>query len=263
MTESVVDVAVVIPAYEAEGTIRAAVVSAQEQAPPPSRVIVVNDGSTDRTSIVAGSTGADVMDQANAGPGAARNRGASEADAACLVFLDADDVLLPGFLAACLRALESHPAAAVVPNKLIASPDSVPLWPLSGRSGRIARPELRTLIRQNWLHPTGLILKEQWARHPFEEDRAMIGCEDTLFWMDLLLSGQALIVLNDAYVAEQEDRRSPLTSNVRQMRLARYQLYLRLLRYRPLTPRERMLASIKFWKLSIWRSLDQRKPVSR
>ncbi|HMN59432.1 MAG TPA: glycosyltransferase family A protein, partial [Anaerolinea sp.] len=52
--------------------------------------IVVDDGSTDATSAVAESRGVRVISQSNAGPAAARNRGADLATGEILAFTDAD-----------------------------------------------------------------------------------------------------------------------------------------------------------------------------
>jgi glycosyltransferase involved in cell wall biosynthesis len=60
-------------------------------------VIVVDDGSTDDTDRVVAGFGSRLrpLKQANRGPGAARNFGASQAKGEYLAFLDSDDVLFP------------------------------------------------------------------------------------------------------------------------------------------------------------------------
>jgi GT2 family glycosyltransferase len=67
-------------------------------------ILVVNDGSTDNTASVVGSyPGARLLTQANAGPAAARNRGALEARGTILLFTDDDCVPLPNWLDAMLE----------------------------------------------------------------------------------------------------------------------------------------------------------------
>jgi len=60
-------------------------------------VIVVDDGSTDNTQQVLGKFGDQVrvITQANAGPGAARNRGIAKAQGEIVAFLDSDDQWMP------------------------------------------------------------------------------------------------------------------------------------------------------------------------
>ncbi len=85
-------VSVVIPAYNAEATIGRAVTQSLAQARGPLEVdvIVVDDGSNDDTAKVAGSAGATVIRQENAGPAAARNRGWQAAAGEIVCFIDAD-----------------------------------------------------------------------------------------------------------------------------------------------------------------------------
>ncbi len=68
-------VSVIIPAHDAEEYLAATIASALDQTYTPVEVIVVNDGSTDRTGTVAAGFGDRIrfIEQANAGPAAARN----------------------------------------------------------------------------------------------------------------------------------------------------------------------------------------------
>ncbi|MGO8797264.1 MAG: glycosyltransferase family 2 protein [Candidatus Sulfotelmatobacter sp.] len=66
-------------------------------------IVVVNDGSTDNTAqVVQTYAGVRLMNQANAGPAAARNRGASEATGAIILFTDDDCIPMTGWLDAML-----------------------------------------------------------------------------------------------------------------------------------------------------------------
>jgi glycosyltransferase involved in cell wall biosynthesis len=96
------EVAVVIPCHDNAATLRAAVESALAQDSVAVDVVVVDDGSTDGSAeTLAPLAGrVQVIRQANAGACAARNRGLAETTAPLVKFLDADDVLEPGCLAA-------------------------------------------------------------------------------------------------------------------------------------------------------------------
>lgn len=93
---------VVIACYNHEGFVREAVESALNQEFPSREVIVVDDGSRDRTPEVLSTFGTSITFArfpVNRGAGAARNHGASLATGKYLVFLDGDDALLPKTLA--------------------------------------------------------------------------------------------------------------------------------------------------------------------
>ena len=70
-------VSVIIPAYNRESLLPQTLRSLLAQTLPAVEIIVVDDGSTDRTGAVAESFGEPVrvIHQENSGPAAARNRG--------------------------------------------------------------------------------------------------------------------------------------------------------------------------------------------
>lgn len=84
-------ITVVIPAYNSEGYITAAIASVLAQTRAPAEILVIDDGSTDSTAASARALGARVVVQSNQGPAAARNVGIREAHQAWIAFLDADD----------------------------------------------------------------------------------------------------------------------------------------------------------------------------
>lgn len=108
-------VSVIIPSYNSARFIRATLESVLKQSPAVFELIVVDDGSTDDSaSIVASYEAVRLIRQTNQGVAVARNAGLAIARGEYLVFLDADDVLLPGALEAGLNAFASHPECAFV-----------------------------------------------------------------------------------------------------------------------------------------------------
>ncbi len=97
----------VIPAYNREDTLERAVRSALDQTVPPDEIIIVDDGSTDETAVLAESFEAPVrvIHQANAGASAARNLGAQQATSAWIAFLDSDDRWTRGHIEAMRTAI--------------------------------------------------------------------------------------------------------------------------------------------------------------
>lgn len=110
---------VVIPAYNYGHSLARAVRSAAGQDDPRFQVLIIDDGSTDDTSEVISALREqgwvfEYRYQPNAGLSAVRNRGVREAAHDWLIFLDADDELLPGALRRFREALEADPGARLI-----------------------------------------------------------------------------------------------------------------------------------------------------
>ncbi len=109
-------ISVIIPAYNAERTILETITSVQEQTFSNFEMIVINDGSSDRTLELLHNV-ADrrlkIFSSENGGVCAARNRGISHTTGEFIAFLDADDLWTPDKLEAQLIALQQYPEAGV------------------------------------------------------------------------------------------------------------------------------------------------------
>jgi glycosyltransferase involved in cell wall biosynthesis len=101
-------VAVIIPCYRQACFLGQAIESVLSQSRPAHEILVIDDGSPDDASRVAAAYPAvRCIRQRNTGLAGARNRGIRETASEFLVFLDADDRLLPNALDAGVRALQS------------------------------------------------------------------------------------------------------------------------------------------------------------
>jgi glycosyltransferase involved in cell wall biosynthesis len=90
--------ALCIPAYNAENYLPALLLSANNQCIPFDEILVYNDCSTDKTSEIAKSFSAIVIDgEVNVGCSLGKNKMAQIAKSDWLHFHDADDLLLPNF----------------------------------------------------------------------------------------------------------------------------------------------------------------------
>jgi glycosyltransferase involved in cell wall biosynthesis len=110
-------VAVVIPAYNAEKTIRRALDSVAAQTVLPSRIIVVDDCSKDKTIAKISEFIQEnntvlvtlIRNTSNIGPGYSRNLGWDIAESEYVAFLDSDDAWMPRKIEIQLQVLESRP----------------------------------------------------------------------------------------------------------------------------------------------------------
>src|SRR5206468_3147814 len=115
LSRRVGDVAIIIPCFGQARFLAGAIDSAVRQWTRPREVIVVDDGSTeDLSKVVCGFPGVQLIRQRNRGLAAARNTGLMAAAAKRIIFLDADDRLLPRAVGAGLARFRKNPAAAFV-----------------------------------------------------------------------------------------------------------------------------------------------------
>lgn len=106
---------IIVPAYNAAGFIEDCLGAILAQMTPQHELIVVDDGSRDATAELVGALAARhpgcavrLVRQPNGGVSVARNRGLFEARGEYIVFIDADDLLLPGMLAALDAVVDAH-----------------------------------------------------------------------------------------------------------------------------------------------------------
>lgn len=97
-----ISVSAVIPAYNSASTILRAIDSVNNQTAEVSEIIVIDDGSTDKTFEIVSDyisknpkINIKLLKQPNAGPSAARNRGILNSKGDLIAFLDADDEWMP------------------------------------------------------------------------------------------------------------------------------------------------------------------------
>jgi glycosyltransferase involved in cell wall biosynthesis len=104
----------IIPAFNAETYISDAILSIRAQTVPPREIIVVDDGSTDRTAEVVERLGRDIrlIQQDNRGSGAATTTAIQAVTTAMIAGLDSDDIWLPHKMETQLRELEQMPKTA-------------------------------------------------------------------------------------------------------------------------------------------------------
>ena len=109
-------VSVIIPLYNKQRYIQRALDSVFAQTYQDYEVLVVDDGSTDNGADIVqrcNHSGVRLIRQANAGPGAARNRGIRQSSNPYIAFLDADDEWLPAFLEVSMNHLQTHSGCAL------------------------------------------------------------------------------------------------------------------------------------------------------
>jgi glycosyltransferase involved in cell wall biosynthesis len=171
-------------------------------------VIVVDDGSTDNSIDIVqqyNEPRLHVIRQDNAGPGAARNRGIKESNAAFLAFLDADDEWMPEFLEKSFNALEANPDCDLTTSASFIGPGRTDRTPFFRKCGITEGP---------WRLPVNANLHElRGCIHIFNSDSTLCrrkvveqyggfymknGCaygEDYYLWLQIMFNHKICRIL--------------------------------------------------------------------
>ncbi|MET0508039.1 MAG: glycosyltransferase family 2 protein [Burkholderiaceae bacterium] len=141
-----VRISVIIPLFDKEPFIEAAVRSALDNGPGVFEVIVVDDGSRDRGADIVAAIDdprINLIRKANGGVSSARNTGLDHATGDWIAFLDADDFWLPGFVAAIQTLIARYPQCAMVTTRYLSQDDDGRRTPVKGGwSFDESRPQL-------------------------------------------------------------------------------------------------------------------------
>lgn len=132
-------VSVIVPAYNAERFLSRCTDSILNQTYTNIELIIINDGSEDKTGIICDAYAADdsrvvVIHQENQGVSAARNAGIEKSSGVYIIFADADDALLPDAVEILLSEMRSADAdIAVCSSYRVREGEAVPLQPSGGK----------------------------------------------------------------------------------------------------------------------------------
>ena len=180
-----------MPAYQAERWIGATLETVLGQSSPPDEVVVVDDGSSDRTAAIAEAFGPPVrvVAQSNQGAPAAYNRAFRESNGTYVAMCPADDLWEPHKLELQRQALASHPEIDVLFGGARFFGLEERDYPRPAAAGILDRDRfLREMYRADLVAaPTAVVRRELFDRlGGFREDLAG---EDYEFWMRALARG--------------------------------------------------------------------------
>jgi glycosyltransferase involved in cell wall biosynthesis len=200
-TDSTPAVSVVIPCHNHGGFLRDAVESVRRQTFDDFEIIVVDDGSVDETPAVA----AQLVDvhhirQTHQGLSSARNTGWRASRGRYLVFLDADDRLLPHALRAGVDHVTAHPAAAFVSGHYVMI-DADGVQGAKRNRPCVTADHYGALLRSNYI---GMHATVVYRRDAFSQfggfDPALRACED--YDLFLRMTREAPAMCHPEVVAE-------------------------------------------------------------
>jgi glycosyltransferase involved in cell wall biosynthesis len=151
-------VSVVIPCFRQAHFLHESIGSVLEQLYARLEIVVVDDGSPDNTAaVVRRYPGVRYLRQSNAGLGAARNVGFRECHGDYVLFLDADDRLLPVAIAAAVEQFRVRSDLGLVAGhfRMIGLDGRVIASPVSRAGGT---DDYLSLLRDYYIGPPGVML---------------------------------------------------------------------------------------------------------
>ena len=184
-------VSVVIPAYNCEKFISTAIESVLSQTYGDYEIVVVNDGSTDKTDEILSRYTPKIKKiyQPNKGIAEARNTGVANAEGEYIAFLDGDDAWLPDRLKMQVDLLEKNGKVGlvysdtyIVDSKVFAAPDSA-----SRRTFQVRQPRrgsvLEFLFIENFIPTSSVMVRKECLSSIGRFDPAVVPIEDYDMWL--------------------------------------------------------------------------------
>jgi glycogen(starch) synthase len=217
-------VSVIIPYYKMARYVRETVESIMDQTYPRLEVIVVNDGSATEDDWVLAEIATrlpiKVITQLNAGLGAARNFGISQARGRFVLPVDPDDMLDPSFVQRAVEVMMSNPSVAyVTPWTRYVDEEGVPLavpdigyQPLGNAS--------REVLRNNVAGTAMALLRRWFFDAGFAYSQDLTSYEDWQLYQELHAAGHFGIVMPER-LASYRVRTDSMMRQVGTPRLAR------------------------------------------
>jgi glycosyltransferase involved in cell wall biosynthesis len=238
-------VSVIIPTYNRARSVCRAIASVLYQTHRLAEIIVVDDGSTDRTFQHVAQFSQLVKylrHPHNLGVSAARNTGIKASTSALVALLDSDDYWLPTKLSAQVRFFAGHPEAVACQTQEIWIRRGVRVNPKAKHlkpSGDIFEPSLRRCL----VSPSAVMLKRSLLDEVGLFDEAFPVCEDYDLWLRVS-SRHPIHLIDDALVIKEGGMPDQLSRSRPGLDRYRIQAILKSLTSALLT-REQALAALR------------------
>ena len=199
-------VSIIVPVYRAEQTIRRCVDSVLRQEYPDFELLLVDDGSPDRSGEICDEYArldgrVRVIHKENAGVSAARNDALDAARGVYLQFLDSDDWLAPEATKLLVRAAREHSCDLVIADFYRVAGDRVSHKGEIDEEGVMSREDFAAHMVENpadyyygvlW---NKLFRRELVERHRLRMDVNVRWCEDFLFNLEYILRAETFFAL--------------------------------------------------------------------
>ncbi len=204
-------VSVVMPVYNRENYVKEALDSVLNQSFQDFEIVVVDDGSTDKTpQILAQYAEKDnrirvFTHETNCGVGCARNTAQSHANGKYLVIMDSDDVMVPQRLERQVRAMEENPDIDALTGRLVNLADPFEQsWAERPFEYHISQPDngfMVCLFFANCFGNVSSIIRHSFIKkHDIKyKEQVKVG-EDYDYWLQMTINDGKLAYMKDVAV---------------------------------------------------------------
>ncbi len=195
-------VSIVMPAFNASGSISKAIESVQRQSLTDWELVVIDDGSTDNTrqvveDLITRDPRIRLLTSAGKGVSDARNTGLDATRGEFITFLDADDFMYPGALEQRVKAMRKNPSWNLVHciTQMVDADSKKVGWQMS----RLGEVSFRDMSR-NACHINSLLGRSRVIKSA-RFQAGLTNGEDWLFLSDLLRGGEVSHRVDNCLVA--------------------------------------------------------------
>jgi glycosyltransferase involved in cell wall biosynthesis len=180
-------VSIIVPCYNQAEYLDEALQSVLVQDYANWECIIVNDGSTDDTEIVAKQwcdkdTRFQYLFKENSGLSSSRNFGIASSTGTFILPLDADDKIAPNYVALAMHSFKGDSSLKVVYSKAEKFGNEEGLWDLQPFS-------LKAIAMENMIFCSAIFRKRDWELVGGYDINMIHGFEDWEFWITLLKNG--------------------------------------------------------------------------
>ena len=243
-------VSVIIPAHNAAPFIEETLASVRAQTYGDWEVVVADDGSSDGTWELLEAAGPGVRSfrrDSAGGPAVARNLALSNATGEFVMFLDADDLLLPRYLESQLacyertsRGRDADVGLVACDARILIGEEYAPYTHLQRIPDRYAPITLERVLRRNPIYGACLV-PTQVGEAVGWFDPELFGTEDFGLWIKILEAGYRAI-LNDEVLAVYRRTAGTVSSNIASQAVNNRRAYELALARGRLTSEQRRIA---------------------
>lgn len=181
-------ISVIIPCYNQSEYLLDAVKSVVNSTYKNLEIIVVNDGSTEKTpqeiqSMLMPFDNVILINQENSGVCAARNNGIIKASGEYILPLDADDRIADTYIEKAVSILEQNPDIGIVYC------EAEFFGTGQNKKWNLKPATLSNMLIQNRIFPSGIYRKSKFLEVGGYKKEMELGCEDWDFWLSIIETG--------------------------------------------------------------------------